>query len=252
MADFNDYSNLITNQIGILEIAHEYLEKDDLPEDIRDAFLMISTYATDSIEIVKKFYNEFIEIKNKQGEYDDKKEQFDKLFSEINQIMIKKNLINSYENYCRDEFKDIWVKLDENSKKYIITARYLFKSIQRVTIDCSPAILEICRSFENELKSKIFNLIQNDHFVSLQEMIDTLHSCTYKPELEQILLDKNWDLYKLSDNNFYNRSKNYKDNYRNKSAHPSETKMNEVDWNKCIALTKILLSLFLQCQNITK
>ena len=120
------------------------------------------------LENVRVFGNELANLKNefKNCNSEDIISLIENKMDEFGTRTQKENK-KDYEKYVEAASKDIvnWSKLNENTKEYLAMAEYLYSSLGELNDhegrDYSPIILEICRSFENELKDKIFyNFIQ--------------------------------------------------------------------------------------------
>ena len=63
----------------------------------------------------------------------------------------------------------------------------------------------------------------------------------------EYLINKNWDMDSLSDEDFEIKSHEYVDNYRNEAAHPNVLKIEVAD--KCKEKTKKIIKKYMQCKN---
>lgn len=163
---------------------------------------------------------------------------------------------DAFASACKEEYKDIWDDLDNNSKEFLVTARYLGYALRmRGKGNYAPVINEMCRVFENELKTKIYddyiiNMTQKqvvdmdetvdsikkavskkrknrDYFISDTEMVSYIEKIPhyksnrsgYIYELKKYLESGNWNIQKLSDAQYMKLAYDYIDNYRNESAH---------------------------------
>ena len=120
------------------------------------------------LENVRIFGNELANLKNefKNCNSEDIISLIENKMDEFTSKAQKENK-KDYEKYIEAASKAIanWGKLNENTKEYLAMAEYLYSSLSELSDherrDYSPIVLEICRSFENELKDKIFyNFIQ--------------------------------------------------------------------------------------------
>ena len=261
----------------------EEIEKHSLDNDDVKLFEL----AEKAKSIAKERYNDYNGLVKK---YEIQKQQLQILEETIEVLkndndLLRQNVMKpyqSFQNVCEQKYKQVWELLTEESKIYLMMANYLFHigaNNKDKIIDFSPVVIELCRVFENELGTKIFNpyiekkknedeLQPSDigdslydavmsfkdygnYFLSMKEMIINLSLLknnydfdTYIGDLKVELKKENWDLYKLADYSFCKKGKDYTNNMRNKAAHPGQVLDKDFAAN-CNKVTKELLTEFI-------
>ena len=179
------------------------------------------------------------------------------------------------ETRCKSVYKSFWKKLSNNSRKFLITADFLHTKLSQMELDFAPAIVEMCRAFENEIKSKIFSGFiadiattnrsytpdklldqakkvyseQGKIVLSLSQMINEFaklrnaDSASYQAALKKYASNDGWDVVSLSTNPFISESNGYVDKFRNDAAHT--TPFVEAESEKCLVYTEKRIRQFL-------
>lgn len=240
---------------------------------------------------IRKFCDEYdrvlSEMRSMKLDNLEQKKRFDKLWDSLNKALDEqfKNMNQMdqdlYIGMAQEAYAGSWDSLDEKSRVMLATALSIQQAIRRTPgRDLSPAILEFCRVFENELKLKLYDgfiptvdpykttdakkpyteIVQaasnyqeyGEYFISLWNMIQCVKElknsyarCSSSDAFSRYLTDHRWNKIRLTDRNFTSQSLDYTQKYRNTSAHPNI--MNEKDAEDCVRITKALVQHFISC-----
>ena len=274
--------NINNGNAEILDLV-EKLQNALLEKDIDAAFFLagaIENAGKNNKETIDICFLEMEAIKHKQLDEAETIRELEEQIQIISSRMSRLDKKLHYKN-CEKAYKEDWFKLDEDSREFLVTAKYIFSLVKLNSGDFSPVIIELCRAYENELQAKIFNnyirkaankpdLYHNDcdalataitnirnnrtAFISLLNMVTILHYLNragpeepYKEDLKNELLNENWNIVGLSDENLYKDGRKYTIDFRNESAHPN--RMDEKAAVDCSSMTRSLLSRFINCKN---
>ena len=188
-----------------------------------------------------------------------------------------------YSDICKAEYAPCWDQMDDKTKKFLVTSYYIFSTIRRTKMDFSPVIVELSKSieeemssklyydfilecktklplqrtsnFDNELERAVFNYRKDitAYYVPLSTMFDALmpsqrlKNNIYYQMLQQKLVDGKWDTSKLCTQQFVAKGKDYAKNCRNEAAHSAA--LTEKKAQECMSKTKELLTEFLSAYN---
>ena len=187
-----------------------------------------------------------------------------------------------YSDICKAEYAPCWDQMDDKTKKFLVTSYYIFSTIRRTKMDFSPVIVELAKSieeemstklyydfifecskrptqktkdFDNKLEEAIFNYRKDvtAYYVPLSTMFDALmpsqrlKSNIYYQMLQQKLIDEQWNTSTLCSKQFVDKGKDYAKNCRNAAAHSAA--LTEEKAQECMEKTKELLSEFLSAYN---
>lgn len=282
----NEYDDLSTEYRGFLETLMHFSDKitnrglTDLAEELNEIIfergMRMQNKLDQFICDFKKTKSKKISLENKIAEIENQIDELHKQMPNGDKIFCKK--------ICEQKYSEYWDKLDSISKEFLIVSHWLFNYMKSTESDFSPVIIELCRSFENEVKTKIFDdyiniasqkpplgsneesqflykaIIDvkrnNRYFLSLSNMLSVIQELniakdekSYTKDLYLTLNKKGWDIQQLTDNSFLDYSRKYTNKYRNQSAHPTYIEEDKV--GLCIKDTDYLLKRFSDCQKAT-
>jgi len=187
-----------------------------------------------------------------------------------------------YSKFCKAEYVEHWDCMEEKTRKFLVTSYYLFNTIMTTHMDYSPVVIELAKSieeemstklyydfilkcsrqptqkikdFDNKLEEAVFNYRKDvtAYYVPLSTMFDALmpsqrlKSNIYYQMLQQKLTDEKWDTSTLCSKQFVDKGKDYAKNCRNAAAHSAA--LTEEKAQECMDKTKELLSEFLSAYN---
>jgi len=186
-----------TNQIiDITEKSYGLLKdiKDKINNELIPAFAVIKSSQRDEEYIINKINH--------------------KIDSTIGKFIDEKNTdIEHYETKIKQLYH-YYSLLDQNSLKFLFSAEFLFDEMSKIhDIDFSPIILQYCRTLENEILKKLFELYHLDIYIRYS-----------KEDIEKIInndvdyVKKNLSKYNVDEyiknvNNFHNNLKKNKTKY---------------------------------------
>lgn len=265
---------------GLMEECNRAIKSKKLhPKDYERMLRDILNKGEKSSQEFYSFIDTLEKLKSENLETEDKIKKYYKIFDDIKNRMLADDRESRYAT-CKDAFgADIWEKLDEQSKEYIITASYLENFLKSNAKDSAPIVIELCRSFENELKKKIFedyiqkeskegnfgaddelyknlikaindNVTRGHYFLSIIDMVSLLYNVAtdkgdgIKEKFKEYLEAEKWCLDKNKVVQFRNDSVDYTNEYRNKAAHASERVFGFGEIDICREKTKGLMGSF--------
>ena len=245
---------------------------------------------------IKKFLDDYehliTEMRSVKLDSQEQKKRFDQLWELLNKALDEQfNNMNQldqdmYLSMAQEAYAGSWNNLDEKSRVMLATGLSIQQAIRRTPgRDLSPAVIEFCRVFENELRRKLYDGFvptidpynatdakkpyteivhaaesyhtNGDYFISMWNMIrcvkeikNSYTRCSSSQAFSQYLTDHQWNKNRLTDRNFIDMSLDYTLKYRNTSAHPSI--MDKEDADNCVRLTKILVQHFISCLHVNK
>lgn len=228
------------------------------------------------LEKYNKLKTELNDIKNKNAELGFTLNKMQTQLDDYsNQLSENRNTMCSINNTCSKVFNKFWDKLDRKSQIYVCTGFDLLQRFQseKSENDYAPIVIEFSRSFENEMRTKMFaafvdycqelgiehsvfchnddkallkyqdNIRQNSTCeLSLGEMLIILPEVTWydgfedsniKYQMKRYLKDA-WDIGALEDSDFIDKAKTFNRQYRRPAAH-ADTVMTQKDANDCKA-----------------
>lgn len=264
----------------------EKLMGSDINKDVQSTINALRSYGKENYNNVFGLVSQFDSIRNMELTEDEKTSILNQNLDRYGQFITPLDR-KSYIEECKEDFPVVWELLDEDSKEFLITAKYLKYACKMMQInDYSPVILEFCRVFENELQKKIYvNFIDEmssstalivdrdlsteslkkavkkkksnkPYFISASEMLNYIEatknvntrSTGYITELKKYLISEKWDVIKITEKGFHQSAHSYVDRFRNKSAHPNV--LSEDISEQCMQKTEKIVSQFISCKNV--
>ncbi len=111
------------------------------------------------VDLVTNLNKEFVNIKNKPFEIEEKLTLFNKELDEKIKDLQNQNKgqLDKYIDLVKIWLSYDWEKLEDLSKQYLPSAEFIFSQLSNLTnTDFSPFIIQYCRALETELLNKVF------------------------------------------------------------------------------------------------
>lgn len=270
--------------IGMME-AKKLVNDPKAIEKAFDSFILMLNKTTEKID---KAIQETLQLTLELRKYEQESAEYKKKLAEVEAALdnvrasMGEDDITGTTERCERRYGQFWNFISEKSRDYLITAKYIYNKIKALNKDFAPAVVEMCRAVENEIKSKIFegfvsemaysdsiklddsklsetirNFKRSSLFIdiTLQEMIYSFRDMerigrraeTSHGQLRNYLDNHQWDADKLSSDSFVKEFTDYVKEFRNGSAHTTSFSQKEAE--KCEEKTDKRIKAFLRCHN---
>lgn len=224
-------------------------------------------------------FNSLEEIENLKKKLNEQKLESKEIIAQLNQKIKVLSGTMTDADYklcslvCKKDYEQCWDLLEEDSRKFLITAYFVMKAIKKTKFDFSAVVLCLCKPFENELKKKIYEpfiiresklpLIKNERsklcegivyyqkngvvYLPTKMMLvclkPTSYTMSYQQRLHNELCSDCWNMAALTNQKFIDGSIDYMEEYRNMAAHTHV--LEEKNANACKTETRKYVTYFL-------
>lgn len=276
-------TNFKIKKTGILQLLNDIAVFEDI-EDRMAAVQLITEELSKLEDIMDSAIQASQAITSKLRELEEENGKYKDLMKELHEEMdrIRKSMTDRDKdiavNACTKRYGSLWDTLNSSSKEFLYTAKYLLNKLKDMEGDFAPVVIEMCRTVENELKSKIFNGFISDvaydsscksddspisgavksykesseFFISLKQMhielgnMNPRKSNTYSSRLYDYTSTVGWNSDQLASKELKDSGINFVDTFRNDSAHTKA--FSEKEAMKCEEQTYKRIRAFMACR----